>query len=83
MLEHITVPYYGNETPLSQVASIAVGDSRTLLVTPWDKTVVPAVEKAILQADLGLNPVAAGQTIRVPLPVLTEERRRDFGEMNH
>lgn len=78
LIEHVKVPCYGNEMPLNQVASVAVGDSRTLLVTPWDKTVVPAVEKAIMQADLGLNPVSAGQTIRVPLPPMTEERRKDL-----
>lgn len=78
LLEHVAVPYYGAETPLNQVANIAVGDSRTLTVTPWEKKLVPEVEKAILNSDLGLNPVTAGDVIRVPLPPLTEERRRDM-----
>ncbi|GAB4393007.1 MAG: ribosome recycling factor [Gammaproteobacteria bacterium] len=78
LLDHITVDYYGNETPLHQVASVSVSDPRTLLVTPWEKAMVPAVEKAILNSDLGLNPATAGQAIRVPMPPLTEERRRDL-----
>lgn len=78
LLEHISVDYYGNPTPLNQTANIAVEDSRTLSVTPWDKSSVPAIEKAILNADLGLNPVTAGTVIRVPLPALTEERRKEY-----
>lgn len=78
LLDHITVDYYGSETPLSQVAAIAVGDSRTLTVTPWEKTMVAPIEKAIMKSDLGLTPNSAGTTIRVPLPPLTEERRRDL-----
>jgi ribosome recycling factor len=78
LLEHITVDYYGTQTPLNQTANIAVEDSRTLSVTPWDKSSIPAVEKAILNADLGLNPVTAGTVIRVPLPPLTEERRKEY-----
>ena len=78
LLEHITVDYYGQATPIKQVANVSVEDARTLAVTPWEKTLVPAVEKAILSADLGLNPVTAGTTIRVPLPALTEERRKEF-----
>ena len=78
LIEHITVSCYGSNMLLNQTASITIGDPRTLLVTPWDKELVVAVEKAISQADLGLNPVAAGQTIRVPLPPLTEERRKDM-----
>ena len=78
LLEHISVDYYGNPTPLNQTANIAVEDSRTLSVTPWDKSSIPAVEKAILNADLGLNPVTAGTVIRVPLPALTEERRKEY-----
>jgi len=78
LLEHINVDYYGNKTPLSQVASVAVSDARTLLVTPWEKAMIAAVEKAIVNADLGLNPATAGQVIRVPMPPLTEERRRDL-----
>lgn len=78
LLEHISVDYYGNPTPLNQTATIAVEDSRTLSVTPWDKSSIPAVEKAILNADLGLNPITAGTVIRVPLPSLTEERRKEY-----
>lgn len=78
LLDHIKVDYYGQETALSQVASITVSDSRTLLVTPWEKQMVPMVEKAIMISDLGLNPATSGTAIRVPLPPLTEERRRDL-----
>jgi len=78
LLEHVMVSYYGNETPLHQVASVAVADARTLLVTPWEKNLIGPIEKAILKSDLGLNPASAGTTIRVPLPPLTEERRRDL-----
>ncbi len=78
LLDHITVNYYGSEVPLNQVASITVGDSRTLVVSPWEKNMVSAVEKAILASDLGLNPVTAGTVMRIPLPPLTEERRRDL-----
>jgi ribosome recycling factor len=78
LLDHITVDYYGNETPLSQVATIAVADARMLTVTPWEKAMVPVVEKAIMTSDLGLNPATSGTVIRVPLPPLTEERRRDM-----
>ncbi|GAB4254908.1 MAG: ribosome recycling factor [Methylomicrobium sp.] len=72
------VPYYGVDTPLSQVANVATEDSRTLTVTPWEKTMVKAVEKAIMASDLGLNPSSNGNVIRIPLPPLTEERRRDL-----
>lgn len=78
LLEHITVDYYGSETPLQQVASISIADPRTLMVTPWEKPMLPVVEKAIRQSDLGLNPASMGEGIRVPLPALTEERRRDM-----
>jgi ribosome recycling factor len=78
LLEHVMVDYYGNETPLSQVASVTVENARTLLVNPWEKNLVPVIEKAILTANLGLNPSTSGTTIRVPLPALTEERRRDL-----
>lgn len=81
LLEHIKVPYYGNDTPLSQVANINVSDARTLLVTPWEKTMVQAVEKAIMTAGLGLNPATSGNAIRVPLPPLTEERRREMTKL--
>jgi ribosome recycling factor len=78
LLEHIMVDYYGTPTSMSQVANINVADARTLVVTPWEKSMVPAIEKAIYTADLGLSPVTAGEVIRVPLPPLTEERRREF-----
>lgn len=78
LLDHLTVKYYGSEVPINQVASVVVSDPRTLAVTPWDKKVVPDVEKAILNSDLGLNPVTAGDVIRVPLPPLTEERRKEM-----
>ncbi|HEY5700702.1 MAG TPA: ribosome recycling factor [Gammaproteobacteria bacterium] len=75
LLDHVTVSYYGADTPLNQVASVTVSDPRTLLVAPWEKKIVPDVEKAIMNSDLGLNPISAGDVIRVPLPPLTEERR--------
>jgi ribosome recycling factor len=78
LLDHISVEYYGSEVPLNQVANINVEDPRTLTVTPWEKAMVQAIEKAIMRSDLGLNPVSAGTVIRVPLPPLTEERRRDM-----
>jgi ribosome recycling factor len=78
LLEHISVDYYGAQTPLSQVASIGVEDARTLTVTPWEAPLVKAIEKAIMNSDLGLNPNSAGVVIRIPMPQLTEERRRDL-----
>lgn len=78
LLDHIVVAYYGSDVPLNQVANIGIGDARTLTVTPFEKTMVGPVEKAIMQSDLGLNPATAGQIIRVPLPPLTEERRKDL-----
>jgi ribosome recycling factor len=78
LLDHITVPYYDSKVPINQVASVTVTDARTLTVTPWEKKAVPIVEKAILNSDLGLNPVSAGDVIRVPLPPLTEERRKEM-----
>lgn len=78
LLDHISVSYYGSEMPIRQVANVTAEDARTLAVTPWEKGMVQAVEKAILQSDLGLNPNTAGSVIRVPLPPLTEERRRDL-----
>jgi ribosome recycling factor len=78
LLDHVQVSYYGSEVPLNQVASVSVTDARTLVVTPWEKNLVGPIEKAILKSDLGLNPATAGTTIRVPLPPLTEERRRDL-----
>lgn len=78
LLDQIKVPYYGNDVPLSQVANITVSDSRTLSVTPWERNLVSAIEKAILIAGLGLNPTTSGNGIRVPLPPLTEERRKEM-----
>ncbi len=75
LLEHLTVSYYGTATPISQVATIAVADARTLTVQPWEKSMLAPVERAILESDLGLNPVTAGETMRIPLPPMTEERR--------
>ena len=78
LLDHITVEYYGSQVPLGQVSNINIEDSRTLTVSPWEKTMVQAIERAIMHSDLGLNPVTAGSIIRVPLPALTEERRKDM-----
>ena len=78
LIEHIKVDYYGSELPLNQVANIATEDARTLTVTPWEKAMVPIIEKAIYKSDLGLTPNSAGQLIRIGMPALTEERRRDI-----
>ena len=78
MLDHLQVPYYGSNVPLNQVANVGVEDSRTLSVTPWEKDMVSVIEKAIMTSDLGVNPMSAGMTIRIPIPPLTEERRRDL-----
>ena len=78
LLDQVSVNYYGTEVPLNQAASVAVGDARTLLVTPFEKTMVAPIEKAIMESNLGLTPNSAGQAIRIPLPPLTEERRRDL-----
>jgi ribosome recycling factor len=78
ILEHIQVDYYGNPTPLSQVASLGLADARTINVQPFEKTMVAAIEKAIRDSDLGLNPASQGTVIRVPMPALTEERRREL-----
>ena len=78
LLDQINVSYYGTETALSQVANITVEDARTLSITPWEKPMVQAIEKAILKSDLGLNPAVNGMVIRIPLPPLTEERRRSL-----
>jgi len=83
LLEHVHVDYYGSDVPISQAASVAVEDARTLSVTPWDKTMVKVIEKAILTSDLGLNPNTAGQVIRIPLPPLTEERRVELTKVVH
>jgi len=78
LLNHITVDYYGSEVPIGQAANLTVEDARTLVVTPWDKSMVAVIEKAILSSDLGLNPSSAGTVIRVPMPPLTEERRKEL-----
>ncbi len=78
LLDQISVSYYGSESPLSQVANVSVEDSRTLKVVPWEKGIVQAIEKAIMSSGLGLNPATQGTVIRIPLPALTEERRRDL-----
>lgn len=78
LLEQIKVDYYGTETPLSRVATINAPDARTLSITPWEKKMVQTIEKAVLNSGLGLNPVTSGEVIRVPMPALTEERRRDL-----
>ena len=78
LLDHLTVDYYGSEVPISQVANVGVEDARTLTVTPWEKTMVQPIEKAIMTSDLGLNPATAGTVIRIPMPPLTEETRREL-----
>jgi ribosome recycling factor len=78
LLDHIRVDYYGNETPLNQVANITLIDSRTIGVQPWEKKLAPAIEKAIRDSDLGLNPATQGDVVRVPMPALTEERRKEL-----
>ncbi len=81
LLDHLKVDYYGNPTPMNQVATVSVSDARTLAVTPWDKSIIPLVEKSIMESDLGLNPVTAGEVIRIPLPPLTEERRVEMTKL--
>lgn len=83
LVDHLKVNYYGSEMPLTQVASVAVTDSRSLTITPWEKQMVSAVEKAILASDLGLTPNTAGTVIRINLPALTEERRRELSKHVH
>ena len=78
LLDQVMVDYYGSMTPIKQVANVVAEDSRTLAVTPWEKPMVGAIEKAIMTANLGLNPASQGTVIRVPMPMLTEERRRDL-----
>ncbi|PNS09551.1 ribosome recycling factor [Solilutibacter silvestris] len=83
LVEHIKVSYYGSDMPLSQVASVAVTDARSLTITPWEKPMVAAVEKAIINSDLGLTPTTAGLTIRINIPALTEERRKELSKVVH
>jgi len=83
IVDHLKVNYYGSEMPLSQVASVAITDARTITITPWEKQMVGPVEKAILASDLGLTPTTAGVVIRLNIPALTEERRRDLTKVLH
>jgi ribosome recycling factor len=83
IVDHLKVNYYGTDMPLSQVATVAVADARSLVITPWEKPMVAAVEKAILASDLGLTPNTAGQIIRINLPPLTEERRKSLSKQVH
>jgi ribosome recycling factor len=83
LLDHIHVDYYGSSMPLSQVANVTLADPRTIGVTPWEKKMIPAVEKAIRESDLGLNPATSGEMIRVPMPALTEERRKELIKVVH
>ena len=78
ILDHITVDYYGGQVPLNQVGNVSIEDARTLSISVWESPLVPVIEKAIMTSDLGLNPMSAGTVIRVPMPPLTEERRRDL-----
>ena len=78
LLDHIMVDYYGTSTPVPQVSNVTLIDARTISVSPWDKKMAPAIEKAIRDSDLGLNPASMGETVRVPMPALTEERRKDL-----
>lgn len=80
LLDTIVVPYYGTDTPLNQVASVSVEDARTLVISPWEKKLIPDIEKAILKSDLGINPSSTSELIRIPLPALTEENRRDLAK---
>src|SRR3990167_1700401 len=78
ILDHVRIEYYGNDVPIHQVASITVSDSRTLTISPWEKKLIPLIEKAILNADIGLNPVTTSDIMRVPMPALNEERRKEL-----
>ena len=81
LLDHVTVDYYGTEVPINQAANVSVEDARTITIQPWEKSMVSKIEKAIMGADLGLNPSTAGEVIRIVLPPLTEERRKDRGKV--
>ena len=78
LLDHIQIDYYGSSVPIGQAATVSVGDARTLVIQAWEKNMIPVIEKAIMESELGLNPVTAGEVIRIPLPVLTEERRKEM-----
>ncbi len=81
LLDHIRVDYYGTSSPLNQVSTVTVSDSRTISINPWEKSMISVIEKAIIESDLGLNPMSASETIRVPIPSLTEERRREISKL--
>lgn len=81
LLDHVKVSYYGNDVPLSQTSGVSVSDARTITITPWEKSMVPVVEKAIMTSELGLNPSTSGNVIRVSIPPLTEERRREMAKL--
>jgi ribosome recycling factor len=83
LLDHVMVDYYGTPTPINGVANVTLLDARTIAVTPWEKKMVPAIDKAIRESDLGLNPATMGETVRVPMPALTEERRKDLIKVVH
>ena len=83
LVDHLKVNYYGSDMPLTQVASVTVADARSLVITPWEKQMVQPIEKAILGSDLGLNPTTAGTVIRINLPALTEERRKELSKLVH
>ncbi len=78
LLDHIQVDYYGSMMPLNQVAQVGLGDARTITIQPWEKKMIPVVEKAIRESDLGLNPATSGDIVRVPMPLLTEQRRKEL-----
>jgi ribosome recycling factor len=78
LLDHVMISYYGSDVPISQAGSVSVADARSLVVTPWEKKMIPDIEKAIMNSGLGLNPVTSGDVIRIPLPPLTEERRLEM-----
>ena len=80
LVDHIKVPYYGADMPLSQVASVSLADARTIIITPWEKTMVAPIEKALMASDLGITPTTAGTVIRLNMPALTEERRRELAK---
>lgn len=83
LLDHVMVDYYGTPTAINGVANVTLLDARTIGVTPWEKKMVPAIEKAIRDSDLGLNPATSGETVRVPMPALTEQRRKDLIKVVH
>ena len=83
LLDHIHVDYYGSQTPLSQIAGVTLADARTITVQPWEKKMIQVVERAIRDSDLGVNPATSGDVIRIPMPAMTEERRRELTKVVH